>query len=290
MKRLAFACVTLLCLSLLALPAMAAGQENPFVHKLPFQTAVIKYKLSGSEQGTSVLYVDGLRQARERDSSLNMMGMVQKRKALTITMPDKVIEVDLTAKTAKSHGNMQTYMAQEFEKLSPADKATVRKNSEKFGGMMAQQVMGGKPETTQGTFLGKPVDIVTIGQFTSNTWKDTGITLKIKGTMMGMIIDEEAVSAETNVPIKSGLFEVPAGIQVVVDAQADQMMRNMAKSTLDMLKDPQFEANMASGQNPMMGAVMDSMANDPDMTPEEREELKKAMRQQQQQRGKQQQR
>ncbi len=242
----------ILILVCLCLPALAQAADNPFAPKLPFATAEIKYQLKGNEAGTAVLYVDGQRSARVVDTALTMMGGKHPKKSITITLPDKVIEVDLITRTAKATGNMNTYLAQEYEKLSAAEKAAVQKNAEKLGSSMGHAFAGAPPQITQGAFKGNTVDIATVAGFTSYTWKGAGIVLKTQGSMMGMKIDEEAVSIETGVPVKSQVFEVPAGIAVSFDQEDDQIQRQMAKATLDLLKDPQFESKLKQGGPGMM--------------------------------------
>jgi hypothetical protein len=263
----------LLALLLLSLPGMAFAANNPFMPQRPFGTAEIKYQLKGTESGTAVLYIDGQRSARHVDTDFNFGGAKNPKKSITITTPDKVIEVDLIAKTAKATGNMTTYLAQEYEKLSAAEKAMVEKNAEKLGASMAQALAGAPPQISQGTFKGKPVEIVTVAGVTSHTWKEAGVTLKTQGALMGIKVDEEAVSIETGVAIRPGAFDVPAGIAVSFDKEEDQMQRQMAGATLAMLKDPQFESKrkqggpaammmMAPGMNPAEGDEADEAEED----------------------------
>ena len=250
-------CVMVLGLLLAAWPALAA--DNPFRPKLPFKSAIIKYEMRGSQQGKATLYIQGETSARHEESSMTMMGMKQARKGITITTPDKVVEVDLVAKKATATGNMATYMAQQYEKLGPAEQATVRQNAEKMGTALAGQFMGGKPQVKQGTFKGKPAQIVTMGGMTTYNWKDTPITLKTEGSVMGMRMDQEAVSIETDVAVPASALQVPAGIQVVFDQEADRMQRTMAQNMVNMLKDPQFESKMGQGQGGPMGGMIGGM-------------------------------
>jgi hypothetical protein len=141
---------------------------------------------------------------------------------------------------------MQTYLAQEYDKLTPAEKAVVRRNAEKLGTTMMNQFAGGVPKIEQGVFLGKPVDIVTVMGVTTQTWKDAGIPLKSEGSMMGMKVSNVATSLKTDVGLPAGVFEAPAGIEVVFDQQADQVARMMAGRLMTSLKDPNFEENMKS--------------------------------------------
>jgi hypothetical protein len=268
---LAMLLLALPCLALLglALPGLALAANNPFLPQRPFATAEIKYQLKGNEAGTAVLYLDGQRSARHVETTFTFGGTRNAKKSVTITLPDKVIEVDLIARTAKATGNMNSYLAQEYEKLSPAEKTMVEKNAEKLGASLAQALAGAPPQTSQGTFKGKPVDIVTVAGVTSYTWKDAGIPLKTQGALMGIKVDEEAVSIETGAALKPGVFEVPAGIAVTFDKEEDQMQRQMAGATLAMLKDPQFESKRKQG-----GPAAVMMA--PGLNPGEAEEADEA--------------
>jgi hypothetical protein len=245
----------LAALGLVAGAGPALADDNPFRRQPPFKTAVVEYVMNGSEQGKATLYVEGLKQAKVSESTVSMMGKTgEVEKKAHITTPEKIIDVNLSKKTARSHGNMQTYLAQEYDKLTPAEKAIVRKNAEKLGATMMNQFAGGMPKSEPGVFLGKPVDIVTFKGITTQTWKDAGIPLKSEGSMMGMKISNVATSLKTDVPLPAGVFEAPAGIEVVFDQQADQMMRMMAGRMLTSLKDPNFEENMKNQGGP--GAMM----------------------------------
>lgn len=221
---------------------LALAEDNPFQKKPPFKTAIIEYSMAGSEQGHETLYVEGLKQAKVSESSVSWKGLGgQVEKKVIITTPERIIEVNISKKTGRAHGNIQTYMAQEYEKLSAAEKALVRKNTEKLGASITTQFAGGLPKAEQGTFLGKQVEIVTLQGLTTQIWKGANIPLKSEGGMMGMKVSKVATSVKTDVPLPAKVFEVMVGIEVVFDQQADQMMRRMASEMMTHLKDPNFE-------------------------------------------------
>lgn len=251
--------LALLLLALAAAPALAA--DNPFRPKLPFKTAIVKYELRGNEKGSATLYIDGDKSARHTDSTMSIMGMNQVKQSIHITTAEQVVDVDLVEKKATATGNMTTYLAQRYEKLSSAEQAIVRKNAEKMGSALMTSFMGqgGKPQIQEGTFKGKPVQIVTIMGMTAYTWKDTPVTLKTSGSMMGMRMDEEATDIQTNVAVPASALAVPGGIPVVFDKEADQMQRQMADNMINMLKDPNFEQKMQNQKGGMMGGVLGGM-------------------------------
>jgi hypothetical protein len=172
-----------------------------------------------------VLYIDGQRSARYVDTFFSFGGIKTPEKIIIITLPDKVIEVDLIAKTATATGNMNTYLAQKYEKLTATEKAMVEKNAEKLGVSMAQALTEVPTQVFQGTFKGKPVEIVTVAGVTSHIWAEVGFALKAKGAMMGVKVDEEVVFLETGAALTPGVFEVPAGIAVTFDKEGDHLQR-----------------------------------------------------------------
>ena len=230
-------------------PAVADG--NPFIpKKLPFKTAVVHYKLEGTESGTATQYWEGKRNARYSDTKSGFMGVGKRNKTITITTPKRVTEVDLIERKATATGNWMTYMAKEYKKLTSRERKQVKKNAENFGNSFFQGLSEGKPEISEGTFMGKEVQITKMMGITSYVWKDTPIVLKQEGSMMGIKTTTVATSVKTGVRIKSTVFEVPAGIKVVFDQKADQQMRLMAKRWIDDLKDPDFDKKMAEGKGP----------------------------------------
>jgi len=237
---------TLVVLLLMSVPVLA--DDNPFQYKSPFKSAIIKYKYSGSETGESEVYFLGDKKAEYKQTSTKVMGVsAGKSNTIIITSPDKVIIVDLDKARARSTGNPMTYMAEEYNKLSAAEKKQVRQNSEEAGTSMMNSFMGGKPETRSGTFLGKPVKIVTMGGFTTYTWEDKGVVLKSSGSMMGIKTDMEATGVQVGVSVPSSKFKVPNGIEVVFDQEADQQQRQMVRHMITSLKDPEFGSKMESG-------------------------------------------
>jgi riboflavin synthase len=233
-----------LIMTALMVATNAMAGENPFKPKAPFKSAVVQYTHNGSEKGKSTTYYQGTTTADHRQTSTKLWGVDQgTQDTITITEPKKVIVVDLAKRTAKATGNPMDYMAQEYEKLTPAEKARVKKNAEKMGQSMLNLVKGGKAEIKEGTFMGKPVQIVTAMGLKGYVWKDKGVILKQEGSLLGMKLDTVATKVDVGASVPADKFKVPAGIKVVFDKEADQKQRQMAKNMMDMLKDPDFGKN-----------------------------------------------
>ena len=148
--------------------------------------------------------------------------------------------MDLGKNEAYYTGNYLTYLAQEYDKLSPAEKKRVKKNAEQMGGNFLAAMGGSKPQVSQGTFLNHPVEIVKVMGLTSYTWKGKGVVLKQEGGIMGMQMNLTATQVRTGVPIPADKLQPPPGITPVFNQEADNQQRQMAKQVMDMLKDPDF--------------------------------------------------
>jgi hypothetical protein len=233
--------IVALTVTALMIASGAIAGDNPFKPKAPFTSAVVQYTHNGSEKGKSTMYYQGTTTADHRQTSTTLWGMDQgQQSTITITKPKEIIVVDMTKRTAKSTGNQMDYMAQEYEKLTPVEKATVKKNAEKMGQSMHNFIKGGNAEIKEGTLMGKPVNIVSMMGLTAYVWKDKGVLLKQEGSLLGMKLDTVATKIEVGAQVPADKFKVPAGIKVVFDEESDQKQRKMAKNIIDMLKDPEF--------------------------------------------------
>lgn len=256
MKRNKLTSIFVAALAALTLTAGPASAEtNPFTPKSPpFKTAIVKYSLKGTSSGSEALYINGMEQARHTNAKTSIFGMTNEQKTITITKPKKIIQIDLVERKAVSSGNVQHYMALEYDKLNSKEKATVRKNAEGLGQNLAGMLPGTDLKKRQGKLMGKDVEILTVMGMTSYVWKDTGIMLKMSGSMGPIKVNSAATSLKTDVSLPGSAFAIPAGLKVVWDERADQQQRKMAKQWMDNLKDPEFgKKGGKSGMGAMFG-------------------------------------
>ena len=235
-SALAFLCLFTLVLTG-GLPALAG--DNPFVVPPPFKSAIIKYTYSGNQKGHSTVYYKGQVMAEHKQVETKVLGFGSEDKLITITTPKRVTTVDLNKNEASYTGNPMAYMAQEYAKLSPAEKKRVKKNAEDMGRNF-MSLMGGQPKITKGTFLNRPVDIITTMGLTTYSWQGKHVVLKQQGSIMGMDMNMAATDVSVGVPVPRAKLEVPAGMTAVFNQEADQQQRMMAKRIMDNLKDPNF--------------------------------------------------
>ena len=129
-------------------------------------------------------------------------------------------------------------------------------------------------EKNAAQILGYDCDKMTFMGTTVYAIHDVGLPLKTEANMMGMQMVMEATKINKGSSPKK-YFSHPPGITPVMDPQADAMARSMAQQTMNMLKDPEAAKN-ASGNRPMMGNP-NQQPQQPQMTPEEQQQMEQAM-------------
>ncbi|MDP2815409.1 MAG: hypothetical protein Q8O19_01885, partial [Rectinemataceae bacterium] len=208
--------------------------------------AIVQYDVAGDEKGAETIYIraSGQEQVHVRKTKGKVMFMNVSSDKVTITTPELVTEVDMEKKTGRKFINPNKFMIEEYGKLSAREKETVKKNAVDMGTNMSQ-MMGGTVEKKAGSHLGYPCDVVKAMGITTCVMSDTGIMLKTDGSMMGMTIKSAATKLEKDVAIPSDVFNVPPGINVEYDKEADKSNREMAKTVIDMLKDPESSRKMS---------------------------------------------
>jgi len=220
---------------LLSLAGRSRAGDNPFCPDLPFETAIITYELEGLVGGRVVSYFEGRRAAHHTRQTIRLKDRTHQLKTIEIQTPAQVTYIDLTNRTAFSLTNIRTLMAQEFEKLKPADQKIVRANVARLGAATAFNLTGQPLKTEQGVFLGRPVEIVRTGQATVYTWAGTMIDLASETSLPGGELKKTAVSIETDVPIPPAVFETPQGIKVEVMEGRNTIMPQLAEAWLEAL-------------------------------------------------------
>ncbi|MBF0292074.1 MAG: hypothetical protein HQK86_07950 [Nitrospinae bacterium] len=238
--------MAVLPVSLFIFCGVSFAEESPWERKLPFKSAIVQYDVAGDEKGTETLYIraSGQEQVHVRKTKGKVMFMNVSNDKVTITTPELVTEVDMEKKTGRKFINPNKFMSEEYGKLSAKEKENVKKNAVDMGTNMSQ-MMGGTVEKKAGSHLGYPCDVVKAMGITTLVMSDSGIMLKTDGSMMGMTIKSAATKLEKDAAIPSDVFNVPAGINVQYDKEADKSNREMAKSVMDMLKDPEASKKMS---------------------------------------------
>jgi len=232
--------VSFLPVFLFILCGVSFAEDSPWERKLPFKSAIVQYDVAGDEKGSESLYIraSGQERAHFRKTRGKVMFMDISTDKATITTPELVTEVDMEKKTGRKFINPTKFIIEEYGKLSAKEKETVKKNAVDIGTNMSQ-MMGGTVEKKAGSHLGYPCDVVKAMGITTCAMSDTGIMLKTEGSIMGMTLKTVATKLDKDVAVPSDVFNVPSGVNVEYDKEADKTNREMAKMTIEMLKNPE---------------------------------------------------
>ena len=265
MKKFAFITAFVLCMT----AGLAGAKDSPWETRLPFKKGTIQYNITGSQKGTETLYIKdyGRTTARHSSVSMTLFGMTQTTKEIEITTPEWVFNVDLTEQTCEKSVNPTKYMTDEFNKLSKKDQKKVIKNSQKMGTQMIEG-MNGSVQVKGAKVLGYPCDVVTVMGAKTYCFTGTSIVLKSEADMMGMKITSTPTDIQKGTP-GSTHFQVPQGIQVHHNTQADEMAKEMARATIQQLLGntaPAAQANQQQRFKAIQGDMEDNPEeNTPDM-------------------------
>jgi len=239
------------------LAAYSANAKNSSLDiQLPFKTAVIHYDVSGSQKGTEILYIrdSGNERVKITRSEGKMMFVKTSTNTVEIITRDSIVQIDMDKKSAVKTTNPQKFMQQEIGKLSKKERAIVMKNLEQLGMSMATQ-MGGQVKKNGGKHLGYTCDLVTVMGSTSCQMSGTPIMLKTNMSMMGVKMNTVANRVDKNKSIPASLFNVPKGVAVEYNKQADDMSREMISAMIESMKDPdaarKFEQSMEQSRMQM---------------------------------------
>lgn len=261
-------------LSLLPVRAFSAN-ELLWEKKLPFQEAAIHYRIKGMEEGKETLYVreSGKERAIYRETVSQMMGVEMVNSTVTIKEPDFIYTYDLQKKQGFKAVNPQKYMIEAYNKLSPAEQEKVRESAQKMGAAYTEG-MGGTMEANALEILGYKCDKVEIMDGSATYLiHDTDVALKTEMNIMGMNLTMTAEAVDKG-KVDDKFFQHPQGITAEVNAQSDEIAKNMAMQAIAMLQDPR---NTANGQ--MMAPMQAVGAAKKKMSKEDKEAMMQQMEQ-----------
>jgi len=265
MKKLLLTLVLTMCASI-----VFAG-SSPWDKKLPFKNAVISYEMNGTYKGTKQLYIKdyGKNRAEYSDSVMKILGIKKAKKELTITTPDWVYTYSEGDSRISKQTNPLKFYREEYSKLSSSDKKKLVKNMESTG-ISTVKAMDGTVEKAAVKILGYTCDKVTLIGITSYTITGTDISLKAEGKILTIKEDTQAVSIDKVRP-PSAKFELPSGIEVVHSPEADIMMQEQARSSI--------QAMLEGDGKPMVRKTdsSDSGEGSPMLSDEQKKKLKGMM-------------
>ena len=225
-------------LYLLSMPGISGAIENPYKNHYPFDTAIIRYKVTGYETGTETLYVKPDSKALYINTQYRYLGKMKPRKVLILTTPEYVYNIDLLKKTGSKTKNLKKDLIKEFDSLQKKEKIIVKKNVDALGTAIVGNIHA-KRAPQYGKILGIDCDLVEIFGERALVWPEVNILLK--NTIRSKYDDEStviAVKIEKNVPIASEKFELPKGISLSFDKARDEILENKTMTQFHFMRDP----------------------------------------------------
>lgn len=170
------------------------------------KSGIIKYNVTGMNEGTEVVYFDnwGEREARYSNTSINMMGVIRKNNTLTI-MTDNgkwIYNIDLDKKTGTKMKNPT------FDKLAGKSEKELEDLTEKMLGKM------GAKKTGTEKVAGKTCDVWESQSVKTKTciWND--ITLKSEAGIGKMSMNLVATEVKEGVSIPDEKFQIPSDVKI----------------------------------------------------------------------------
>ena len=254
MKKLFF------CLAILLLSSpVLAQKENPWERKLPFKEATISYQITGTQTGSSTMYLKdyGKTSAIYRNATTKIMGITNQENTLNILTSDWIYNIDLSSKEGSKQVNPEKYFIEEFNRLSAAEQKKVTINAEKMG-MGTMVGMDGEVIKNAANILGYNCDKVSMMGITIYSISDTDLSLKTETNMMGMAFTQVATKINKG-SVPAAKFAIPADIQITHQPAADEMAKSHAKMTIQSLlegKRPSDRMEHPNNQQPEMPADM----------------------------------
>ncbi|HYL56651.1 MAG TPA: hypothetical protein VEU73_13855 [Gemmatimonadales bacterium] len=254
--------------------APLAAQENPFRSQAgTVKSALIAYTLSGDQAGTEELAIASGRSATRTNGSTRVFGKDIKMNQLTLETGDSSYRVDLEKKEGFRVSSQRRAMADEYDKLSPAEKGRFQANMQALAATFTQAFGAGgvaNAAQVQGreTVAGQACEVHKMGDVTVCTLVGApAVPLRFEGEVMCLRMNKVATTASVNGAVPADRFAVPtdikwkdAGAGVMTDDQARQFVRRMASPELaDSLAQSQRQMQAARDSARARGQASDSL-------------------------------
>lgn len=198
--------------------------------KYQIKSGIVEYKISGSQQGTHILYFDnwGLLSSELQEVTTNIMGMSVKSSTLNISDKEWTYSINLDEKTGTKISNKDIQ-----DLLNSIDK----KDMEELGRKMMER-LGGKKIGNE-TFLNRNCEVWEISKLKSKIWVYKFIPLKTIMNVLGEVTIE-AINIQENVPVSADKFVVPKGIKITEQQITDEQ-KQMSEEMMKMFDGSEFD-------------------------------------------------
>ena len=175
-----------------------------FGKRYDVKSGIVKFKTSGSADGTETLYFEdhGKREARYTETSVSFFGINQTTQ--TVNIIDGEWSYSYDPKTRK--GSRVDYKKQ-IEQMTNGQAKDMKNFSKDVLKAMDAKKIGTEK------VLNKKADVYLVENMGYKIWLYKGVPLKVEVNFMGFNFNMEAVSFEENVRIDAAMLKVPTDVE-----------------------------------------------------------------------------
>lgn len=278
---------------LTALAPTLTAQQNPFRPSGgTVKSALVQYSVSGDENGTEELAVAADRRATRTTTTVRVFGKDTKVNRLEVDSRDSTYRVDLEKKEGYRIASPTTAMADEYDKLSPADKERFQANMRELATVFAQAFGAGSMSNAaevkgRDTVAGQTCEVHQLGTFVVCTLVGAPqVPLRLQGELFCLRVNRVATAATVNGAVSPDRFALPTDIkwkdpggEVMNEADARQFVHRMASQDVsDSLARARQQVKAAQDSARARAQAGGGTQPSDSLTAEQREQVCKTMR------------
>ncbi len=270
-----------------------AAQQNPFRPSGgSVKSAIVQYSLTGDETGTEELAFTADRRATRMNTTTRVLGKDVKVNRLEVDTRDSSYRVDLEKKEGYRTPSLVPVMADEYDKLSAAEKQRFQANMRELASVFTQAfgagALSGAAEVKgRETVAGQACEVHQVGNFTVCLLVGAPeVPLRLQGELFCVRVNKVATSVALNTSVPGDRFAVPADIKWK-SAEREAMGEEDARKFVHYMASQEVSDSLAKAREQIKAAQDSARARaqagggaqpTDSLTPEQREQMCKTMR------------
>ncbi|WP_455205841.1 hypothetical protein [Kaarinaea lacus] len=213
-----------------------SAEKHPWQFKTPFETAVIEYKLSGSQSGKETLYISehGNKRVKISRTSSKLGILTTKTNRVEIVTQEHITNVDMDKGVASVKDNPLKALIDAYLSLPPQTKKIIA-NKVRYVGVDFADISKLILVKNADSHLGYICDEVLSESASACVFSGTPIALIKHSRMMGFEVTTTATKIKQNVEVDPLLFQIPDEMQVNYDVEANERNKVFANELLQAL-------------------------------------------------------
>lgn len=213
-----------------------SAERHPWQFKTPFETAIIEYKLSGSQSGKETLYISehGQKRVKISRTSSKLGILTTKTNRVEIVTHQHITNVDMDKGVASVKDNPLKALIEAYQSLPPQAKKIIT-NKVHYVGVDFADISKLMLVKNADSHLGYICDEVLSESASACVFSGTPIALIKHSRMMGFEVTTTAIKIKENVEVDPLLFQIPDEMQVHYDVEANEQNKVFANELLQAL-------------------------------------------------------